>query len=288
VFGELWRPGGEKEETDLSRPDGDRREWLFTGKEWDVDTELYYFGARYFDPHADVWQSPDPILASYMRAGPNGRGADARNLGLYTYAWNNPVIVRDPTGEFPVRTYPWSPGNLATHQLITRNALWGHVTETVLRQITAANVGVDSDQGVSPESQSKHAMRAIDQDPANAKARWQARVESEFGAAKQALQEDRIDDARNAFGRATHTMQDSNATAHTDDKGGPQVWEGLGEVVKAKKHVDIDMAERSEGARAQRATQQTRALFERLQNEFLGDKPSNKAVETWRKFTGIK
>ena len=63
TFGELWRGNGEQEETDLSRPDGDRREWLFTSKEWDVDTSLYYFGARYFDPHMSVWQNPDPLLA---------------------------------------------------------------------------------------------------------------------------------------------------------------------------------------------------------------------------------
>jgi RHS repeat-associated protein len=98
AFGELWRPGGEQEETDLSRPDGDRREWLFTGKEWDVDTGLYYFGARYFDPHADVWQSTDPILASYMRGTPNGGAFQPRNLGVYSYSWNNPIVLRDPTG----------------------------------------------------------------------------------------------------------------------------------------------------------------------------------------------
>ena len=57
------------------RPDNLRREWLFTSKEWDVDTSLYYFGARYFDPHADVWQSPDPI--------PRGVHAGTPNDGVY-------------------------------------------------------------------------------------------------------------------------------------------------------------------------------------------------------------
>jgi RHS repeat-associated protein len=263
------------------------RNWTFLGKEWDVDEALYYFGARYFDPHADAWQSTDPALSSYMRGAPNEGVFEPGNLGLYTYAWNNPVVVRDPTGAFPVHSYPWSPGNLATHQIITRNALWGRVSGDVLKQITNANVAMDRDQGVSPDSQSKHAMRAINEDPADAKAQWQGRVESEFGAAKQALQEGRVEDARDAFGRATHTVQDSNATAHTDDKGTPQVWEGLAEKVKAKAHIDIDMAERSDAPRAQRATRQTRTLFERLQGEFLGDKPNNKSVETWRKFTGI-
>jgi RHS repeat-associated protein len=98
AYGELWRPGGEQEETDLSRPNGDRREWLFTSKEWDVDTNLYYFGARYFDPHADAWQSTDPMVASYLRAEPGGGGYQPRDLSLYSYAWNNPVALRDPNG----------------------------------------------------------------------------------------------------------------------------------------------------------------------------------------------
>lgn len=101
AFGELWRPGAEQEENDQGRPDNLRREYLFLSKEWDVDTSLYYFGARYFDPHADAWQSPDPILASFMQGVPNGGVFAPPNLGLYSYAWNNPVILSDPKGLAP-------------------------------------------------------------------------------------------------------------------------------------------------------------------------------------------
>jgi RHS repeat-associated protein len=101
AFGELWRPGAEQEECDLGRPDNLRREWTFTGKEWDVDTSLYNFGARYFDPHADVWQSPDPVLPRYLGGEPNGGVGFPRNLGLYTYSWNNPVTMLDPDGFAP-------------------------------------------------------------------------------------------------------------------------------------------------------------------------------------------
>ena len=94
AYGELWRQGTEQEEANPS----DRRDWLFTSKEWDSDTSLYYFGARYFDPHADVWQSTDPILASYIRGTPNGGVLAPGNLGLYTYSWNNPVVLKDPNG----------------------------------------------------------------------------------------------------------------------------------------------------------------------------------------------
>ena len=98
AYGDLWR-GGEQPETDL--PAESRREYLFTSKEWDVDTSLYYFGARYFDPHASAWQSSDPILSDYMRGEPNGGVRRTSNLALYSYSWNNPVGVRDPDGRCP-------------------------------------------------------------------------------------------------------------------------------------------------------------------------------------------
>jgi RHS repeat-associated protein len=67
----------------------------FTGKEIDP-SGYYYFGARYYEPQLQVWLSPDPILGRYIREGADG--ATPANLALYTYAHNNPVILRDPTG----------------------------------------------------------------------------------------------------------------------------------------------------------------------------------------------
>jgi RHS repeat-associated protein len=43
-----------------------RTPYLFTAKELDEETGLYYFGARYFDPRTSVWQSGDPILDKYL------------------------------------------------------------------------------------------------------------------------------------------------------------------------------------------------------------------------------
>ncbi|NIV10723.1 MAG: hypothetical protein GWN62_05360, partial [Aliifodinibius sp.] len=36
--------------------------YLYTSKELDEETGLYYYGARYYDPRTSVWQSADPIL----------------------------------------------------------------------------------------------------------------------------------------------------------------------------------------------------------------------------------
>jgi RHS repeat-associated protein len=95
-FGE--RDTGDQEECDLGRPDNMRRSWIFNSKELDFDTGLYYFGARYYDPKTSVWQSADPILASYMGGKPSGGVWAPSNLSLYSYSWNNPVVFRDPDG----------------------------------------------------------------------------------------------------------------------------------------------------------------------------------------------
>ncbi|MFJ6674843.1 RHS repeat-associated core domain-containing protein [Actinosynnema sp. NPDC091369] len=42
-----------------------------TGKEVDSETGLYYFGARYYDPRTQLWQSPDPAPESYLDGAPN-------------------------------------------------------------------------------------------------------------------------------------------------------------------------------------------------------------------------
>jgi len=76
-----------------------RTPYLFTGKELDEESGLYYYGARYYDPRTSVWQSPDPILGEYMSGKTNGGVFTPINLGLYTYTANNPVNLVDPDGE---------------------------------------------------------------------------------------------------------------------------------------------------------------------------------------------
>ena len=90
-----------QEECDLGRGDNMRRDWLFTSKELDFDTGLYYYGARYYDPKTSVWQSPDPALHEYVQGEHTSGGHSiysSGNLGLYSYAWNNPVVIKDPDG----------------------------------------------------------------------------------------------------------------------------------------------------------------------------------------------
>jgi RHS repeat-associated protein len=58
----------------------------YTGREFDSETGLYYYRARYYDPTMGRFISEDPI---------RWRGGD---VDFYVYAFNNPVILGDPFG----------------------------------------------------------------------------------------------------------------------------------------------------------------------------------------------
>jgi len=91
--GELWQ-----DESD-SRYEHYRR-YLFNGKEMDISTGLFHYGARHYDPRLGLWMSPDPILDRYMKGRPSFGVYQPRNLGLYTYTWNRPTTLQDPDGRF--------------------------------------------------------------------------------------------------------------------------------------------------------------------------------------------
>jgi RHS repeat-associated protein len=77
-----------------------RTPYLFSGKELDEETGLYYYGARYYDPRTGIWQSADPLLGSYLDGAPNGGVNSPVNLAPYTYTYNNPVRLTDPDGRW--------------------------------------------------------------------------------------------------------------------------------------------------------------------------------------------
>jgi RHS repeat-associated protein len=61
--------------------------FLFTGREFDKETGLYYYRARYYNPEIGRFLQTDPV------------GYTA-GVNLYTYCGNNPVNHLDPSGEF--------------------------------------------------------------------------------------------------------------------------------------------------------------------------------------------
>jgi len=63
-------------------------DYLFNGKERD-STDLYYYGARYYDPEIGRFMTRDPNL---------GRLNDPQSLDRYSYCLNNPLKFVDPFG----------------------------------------------------------------------------------------------------------------------------------------------------------------------------------------------
>lgn len=61
----------------------------YTGREFDVETNLYYYRARYYDSGAGRFLNEDPIRFS-------------ADVDFYRYAFNNPQVLRDPTGNLAI------------------------------------------------------------------------------------------------------------------------------------------------------------------------------------------
>jgi RHS repeat-associated protein len=62
----------------------------YNAKEFDKDTDLYYYGARYYKADVGRFTTPDPI---------SGNIRNPQGLNLYAYARNNPLKYIDPKGE---------------------------------------------------------------------------------------------------------------------------------------------------------------------------------------------
>jgi RHS repeat-associated protein len=66
-----------------------RNSFTYTGREYDEETGLYFYRARYYDPRLGRFLNVDPI------------GFEGGDTNLYAYVWNNPVNWIDPWGLFP-------------------------------------------------------------------------------------------------------------------------------------------------------------------------------------------
>ncbi len=86
IHQEYFSPYGDSEETETVAP------YRFAGKEYDTESGLYYFGARYYSPELGrMITSDDAAFAS----------AEMSGLNLYAYCLDNPEAFRDVSGNFP-------------------------------------------------------------------------------------------------------------------------------------------------------------------------------------------
>lgn len=63
--------------------------YLFNAKEFDEETGLYYYGARYYDPRISLWMSTDPMQEKYP------------NFSSLCFTFNNPLNYIDDHGFEP-------------------------------------------------------------------------------------------------------------------------------------------------------------------------------------------
>jgi RHS repeat-associated protein len=81
-----YEPFGQSAVSGLSNSNS----YQFTGREND-GLGLYYYRARYYSPMSQRFISEDPLESL------------SADLNLYAYASNDPVNLRDPTGEWSLR-----------------------------------------------------------------------------------------------------------------------------------------------------------------------------------------
>lgn len=79
--------------------------WIFASKHYDAETNLVYFGSRYYDPEQKQWITPDPY-------------GTLQHPNVYLYCLGNPVSYFDPDGKFalalPLLNLAWGAGAVLT------------------------------------------------------------------------------------------------------------------------------------------------------------------------------
>lgn len=63
--------------------------YLFNAKEFDEETGMYYYGARYYEPRLSLWMTVDPMEENLPSS------------STYSYAANNPIRFIDMEGKIP-------------------------------------------------------------------------------------------------------------------------------------------------------------------------------------------
>ena len=80
--------------------------YLFNAKEFDEETGMYYYGARYYEPKLSLWLSVDPISnydprnnENYLDGEHNNGVYNSYNFFPYEYCYQNPLHYIDPNGK---------------------------------------------------------------------------------------------------------------------------------------------------------------------------------------------
>ncbi len=93
LWQEEYQPYGEKVYELARTDDGIENKYWYTGKPYDGDLDLSYFGARWYDAKQGRFLSIDPAPV---------KAENIHSFNRYAYANNNPYRYVDPDGRLPV------------------------------------------------------------------------------------------------------------------------------------------------------------------------------------------
>jgi RHS repeat-associated protein len=209
-FGETWV---EEKSNTQNTP------YLYAAKELDEETDLYYYGARYYDPRTSVWQSADPALYKYLPQRPGGQAETLPaqggvympgNLNLYDYVRENPVQYTDPSGQWSSKSIPLIAQPV--HQMAVQNVLGGQVDVRWVRLMQQRQVEMDKAQ--APQDQYLHAMVGVGGSRDEAIRLANQFVHDRVAAAQAELKDGNLPQAYSDLGDAIHTVTDATSPVH--------------------------------------------------------------------------
>lgn len=119
---------------------GGASKYLFTGKEFDRESDIYYYGARYYDPYIGRFTQPDSMLQD---------PTNPQSLNRFSYALNNPLKYTDSSGHyidtvFDIGSLAWSIHDLKQdpHSILNWVALAADIGTLALPVVAAGGTGV--------------------------------------------------------------------------------------------------------------------------------------------------
>ncbi len=175
---------------------------LFTGKQRDAESNLDFFGARFYSSTLGRWSSPDEPFADNNTANP-------QSWNLYSYVKNQATCLIDRTGR-------WSEKQ---HDRFIRKALSGRLTPDQIKKVVESNNNFDQQ---TQEKVHLHAMAVPGQNKYDVLQKMRAFREETISEIRKSREErkqngdDRVWTEKELilFGELQHPTADATCPAH--------------------------------------------------------------------------